>query len=103
MIAQLEKSAQINGVTVILDYEGLSMKQIKAMSTADTKRMLAFIQKAMPLRLKEVHIVKQPFIFNLVWAMIKPFLEEKMKNRVSIVRIDSCRREMLLEILPKTR
>lgn len=103
MIAQLEKSAQINGVTVILDYEGLSMKQIKAMSTADTKRMLAFIQKAMPLRLKEVHIVKQPFIFNLVWAMIKPFLEEKMKNRVSIVRIDSSRREMLLEILPKTR
>lgn len=83
IIAQLEKSAQINGVTVILDFEGLSMKQIKAMTPAATKRLLVFIQKAMPLRLKEMHVVKQPFIFNLVWAMIKPFIEDKLKSRVS--------------------
>lgn len=83
IIAQLEKPTQINGVVVILDFEGLSMKQIKAMTPAATKRLLTFIQEAMPLRLKELHVVKQPFIFNLVWAMLKPFIKEKLKTRVS--------------------
>ncbi|KOB70835.1 putative CRALBP [Operophtera brumata] len=47
-----------------------------------SKRLLTFIQDAMPLRLKEVHFVKQPMIFNVVWNMFKPFIREKLKNRI---------------------
>lgn len=82
IIAQLEKSSQITGVVVIMDFEGLSLKQVKALSPSYTKRLLTFIQDAMPLRLKEVHFVKQPFIFNMVWTLFKPFVKEKLKNRV---------------------
>lgn len=82
IVAQLEKSSQINGVVVIMDFEGLSLKQVKAMSPASTKRLLTFIQEAMPVRLKEVHFVKQPFIFNMVWQLFKPFVKEKLKQRV---------------------
>ncbi|KAJ8962416.1 hypothetical protein NQ317_011445 [Molorchus minor] len=45
-------------------------------------KLLSFIQDAMPLRLKEVHMVKQPFIFNMVWAIFKPFIREKLKSRI---------------------
>lgn len=82
IIAQLEKSTQINGVVVIMDFEGLSLKQVKAMGASTTNRLLTFIQEAMPIRLKEVHFVKQPFIFNMVWALIKPFVKDKLKKRV---------------------
>jgi len=82
IIAQLEKSTQINGVVVLMDFEGLSLKQVKAMGTATTKRLLTFIQEAMPIRLKEIHFVNQPFIFNMVWALIKPFVKEKLKSRM---------------------
>lgn len=82
IIAQQEKSTQINGVVVIMDFDGLSLKQIKGIESGSTKRLLTFIQEAMPLRLKEVHFVKQPFIFNMVWTLIKPFVKEKLKNRV---------------------
>ena len=82
ILAQLEKSSQINGVVVIMDYEGLSMKQIKAITPTATKRLLTFIQEAMMVRLREVHFVKQPFIFNMVWTLFKPFVKEKLKNRV---------------------
>lgn len=47
-------------------------------------KLLGFIQDAMPLRLKEVHMVKQPYVFKLVWSMFTPFIQEKLKNRVRL-------------------
>lgn len=50
-------------------------------------KLLGFIQEAMPLRLKEVHMVKQPFVFNIVWSMFKPFIQEKLKKRVCLLSL----------------
>lgn len=77
-----EPSSQINGTVVIYDFEGLGMKQIKSMSPGVVGRLLTFIQFACPLRIKEIHFVKQPFIFNMVWNLMKPFIKEKLKSRV---------------------
>ncbi|KAF5300289.1 hypothetical protein FQA39_LY11146 [Lamprigera yunnana] len=80
--AVIEPETQVNGGVVILDFEGLSTKHVMAFTPAVSMRLLSFIQDAMPLRLKEVHIVKQPFIFNMVWAIFKPFVKEKLKGRL---------------------
>ncbi|KAG5673908.1 hypothetical protein PVAND_003909 [Polypedilum vanderplanki] len=82
ILAQLEKSTQICGCIVIYDFEGLGMKQVMNITPSGTKRLLTFTQKAMPLRLKEVHIVKQPLIFKMVYALMKPLLDQKMKSRL---------------------
>lgn len=81
--AQLEEETQVRGVVCIMDFDGLAMKQVKALSPSFSKRLLTFIQDAMPLRMKEVHFVKQPFIFNMVWTLFKPFVKEKLNKRVS--------------------
>jgi len=39
----------------------------------------------MPLRMKEVHIIRQPFLFNMVWPMFKQFVGDKLKKRVSVI------------------
>jgi len=80
--AMLEPETQVRGVVVIMDFDGLSMKQVMGLTPAFSMRLLSFIQDAMPLRLKEVHIVKQPFLFNMVWTMFKPFIREKLKSRM---------------------
>ncbi|XP_034098503.1 retinaldehyde-binding protein 1 [Drosophila nasuta] len=80
--AQLEEETQVRGVVCIMDFDGLAMKQVKALSPAFSKRLLTFIQEAMPLRMKEVHFVKQPFIFNMVWTLFKPFVKEKLNKRM---------------------
>lgn len=81
-VAMLEPETQIYGTVVIMDFDGLSMKQVVGLSPSFSMKLLNFIQDAMPLRLKEVHIVKQPFLFNMVWQMFKPFVREKLKKRM---------------------
>ncbi|XP_011505202.1 PREDICTED: clavesin-1 [Ceratosolen solmsi marchali] len=80
--AILEPETQVHGVVVIMDFDGLSMKQVLGLTPSFSMRLLSFIQDAMPLRLKEVHIVKEPFLFNMVWQMFKPFVREKLKKRM---------------------
>lgn len=81
-LAILEPETQINGAVVIMDYSGLGMKQVKAFGPSFGMRLFSFIQEAMPLRLKEIHIVNQPFVFNMVWTLFKPFIKEKLKKRI---------------------
>lgn len=84
--ALIELETQIRGVVVIMDFKGLGLKQIKALSPSFSKRLLLFIQYAMPLRLKEVHIVNQPYLFSMVWTLFKPFIEKKLNSRVSTIK-----------------
>lgn len=44
LAAMLEPETQIRGVVVILDFEDLSMRQIKAMNFEFSHRLLTFIQ-----------------------------------------------------------
>ncbi|XP_055642662.1 alpha-tocopherol transfer protein-like [Toxorhynchites rutilus septentrionalis] len=81
-LAVMEPATQINGIVVIYDFDGLGMKQVKGMSPGAAKRLLTFIQEAAPVRIKAVHFTKEPLLFNMVWALMKPFVKEKLKNRM---------------------
>lgn len=45
---------KVYGTVVIMDFDGLSMKQVMGLTPSFSMRLLTFIQDAMPLRLKEV-------------------------------------------------
>ncbi|XP_015592333.1 clavesin-1 [Cephus cinctus] len=102
-LAMLEPESQVRGVVVIMDFDGLSMKQVMGLTPSFSMRLLSFIQDAMPLRLKEVHIVKQPFIFNMVWTMFKPFIRDKLKSRMFFhgTKMSSLHNYMAPSHLPK--
>lgn len=44
LVAMLEPSSQINGVVVVMDYNGFSMKQVKALTPSFAKLLITFIQ-----------------------------------------------------------
>jgi hypothetical protein len=78
----VEEETQVRGAVIIIDFHGLSTKQVMAMSPSFAMTLLLYIQEAMPLRMKEVHIVRQPFLFNMVWPMFKQFVGDKLKKRL---------------------
>lgn len=101
--AVLEPESQVRGVVVIMDFDGLSMKQVMGLTPSFSMRLLSFIQDAMPLRLKEVHFVKQPFLFDVVWRMFKPFTKEKLRKRMYFhgSKMNSLHEHLLPSHLPK--
>lgn len=44
-----------------------------------------FVQEVFPLRFKALHFVHEPSIFDWVFSLVKPFLSETIKGRVSIL------------------
>lgn len=81
-MAVLEPQSQVRGVVVIMDYNGMGMKQVRGLGPSFALLLLSFIQDAMPLRLKEVHMVREPFVFNMVWTLFKPLLRAKLNKRI---------------------
>lgn len=43
------------------------------------------LQDGFPIRIKAVNIINEPRIFKGIFAIIKPFLKEKIANRVRFV------------------
>ncbi|XP_011638066.1 alpha-tocopherol transfer protein-like isoform X2 [Pogonomyrmex barbatus] len=80
--AMLEPSTQIAGAIVIFDMDGLTLQQAWQFTPPFAKRIVDLLQDAMPVRIKNIHIVNQPYVFNMVFALFKPFLKEKLKNRI---------------------
>ena len=45
-----------------------------------------FVQNAFPARFKGVYIINQPWYMSVPLSIIRPFLSEKIKTRVSEAR-----------------
>lgn len=73
---------QVHGAVVIFDMDGLSLSQTWQFTPPFAKRIVDWLQDSVPLRIKGIHIVNQPKIFNIVFALFKPFLREKLRKRI---------------------
>lgn len=74
---------QIAGVTIVVDMAGVSFAHAKFLSPHLAKRTVEVVQECFPLRFKAFHILNQPFYFDAVLTILRPFLKEKIRNRVS--------------------
>ncbi|XP_065164334.1 clavesin-1 isoform X3 [Atheta coriaria] len=80
--AMLEPQTQVAGAVVIFDMDGLTLQQTWQFTPPFAKRIVDWLQDAIPCRVKNLHIINQPYIFNMVFALFKPFLREKLKSRI---------------------
>lgn len=81
LCALLEPETQVRGVVVMMNLRDMGMKQVSAFSPSFAVRMMGFIQDAMPLRLKAIHMIYNPMVWNVAWKVIKPLQTDKTSKR----------------------
>ncbi|CAH1117991.1 unnamed protein product [Phaedon cochleariae] len=97
-IAMLEPRTQLGGVHVILDLVGLSLVHVYQFSPSTAKLILDWVQDCTAVRLKGIHVINQPILFNMVYSIFKPFLGDKLKKMLFFHGVNS---KSLLENISK--
>ncbi|XP_025892066.1 alpha-tocopherol transfer protein [Nothoprocta perdicaria] len=77
-----EIETQQNGVKVIFDLQGWRFAHAFQISPAVAKKIAAVLTDSFPLKVRGIHLINEPLFFHPVYALIKPFLTEKIKQRV---------------------
>ncbi|XP_072934251.1 alpha-tocopherol transfer protein-like [Epargyreus clarus] len=83
-IRLLEEVEGVAGDIYILDASIVAPSHLGKLSPSAVKKFLICVQEAYPVKLKEVHIVNTSPIIETVVNLVKPFLKEKIKNRIFI-------------------
>ncbi|CAD7086529.1 unnamed protein product [Hermetia illucens] len=97
-----EPETQIGGIVVLLDMAGAGLGHAKFLVPYLSRKTVEVIQEAFPLRFKAFHILNQPFYFDAILAVLKPFLKEKIRKRIYLhgKSLESLHNHIPKEILP---
>ncbi|XP_045181950.2 alpha-tocopherol transfer protein-like isoform X2 [Mercenaria mercenaria] len=77
-----DDETQITGIIMIADLDGLSLNHAKNISPFYAKKISGLLQDSFPMRFKGIHYVNEPVVFDMVFAVIRPFMKQKILDRI---------------------
>ena len=86
-----DEETQVCGVMVINNLNDTSFLTVmKVARSEQMQRGLLFelLQDAFPLRFKGIHLVNQPWYISMVLAIVRPFMKQKLRDRLFIHGVD---------------
>ncbi|XP_049635272.1 alpha-tocopherol transfer protein-like [Suncus etruscus] len=97
------EETQVNGIVILADYKGVSLSKASHFGPFIAKKVIGILQDGFPIRIKAVHVVNEPRIFKGIFAIIKPFLKEKIASRFFLhgSNLNSLHTNLPRSILPK--
>lgn len=66
----------------MVDCEGFSFKHIRNIGIEQVKCMTSFMSGSFPLWVRRIHIVNNPRVFSLLYNMMKPFLDDRVRDNM---------------------
>ncbi|XP_025994094.1 alpha-tocopherol transfer protein-like [Solenopsis invicta] len=71
-----------NGYVNIIDASKISFGHVARISPLASKKQLYYIQEAVPMRLKEIHVINSPPAVELIMNIFKPFMKKELINMI---------------------
>ncbi|KAH0954008.1 hypothetical protein HN011_006497 [Eciton burchellii] len=99
----LEPIAQILGGVVIFDLKDITMAHAWCVTPQVASMMLSLMVTAFPIKIHAIHILHQSWIFDAIFAVFKPLLDNNMRNKIFFhgANYESLHKHILPAYLPK--
>jgi len=89
------------GLVVILDATGLTFSHVASMNITGLKKVLYYIQEAVPVRLKALHVLNTIPIVDTFFNMLKPFMKKELINLVHFhSNMETVKKYLPIDALP---
>lgn len=75
---------QQSGFVAVVDWSGFSLRQGGALGAAALRNLIAALRGRFPARFKAIHFLSAPFYVQATLALVKPFLDEKTRNKIHL-------------------
>lgn len=66
----------------VVDWSGFSLRQGGALGATALRNLIAALRGRFPARFKAIHFLSAPLYVQATLALVKPFLDEKIRNKV---------------------
>lgn len=98
-----EQRTQISGIVALVDMEGFGWEHMMQLSVDYIKNVVSLVQNSFPIRFREIHIINESYLFDMTYALVKPFLSEKIRTRIRFhgSDLESLHRVIPPAILPR--
>ncbi|XP_054717874.1 alpha-tocopherol transfer protein-like isoform X2 [Uloborus diversus] len=102
-MAMLNPVTQITGLVTIADMKDFSWSHLFNIPISDVKCFINALENCLPVRNKAIHVVNNSSVFSVLFALVKPLLNEKVQNRIYFHgdNLDSLHQQIPPEILPE--
>ncbi|CAG9831433.1 unnamed protein product [Diabrotica balteata] len=67
-----------SGLIFIIDVKGVGIMHLTRLKLGPLKKFFHYVQEALPVQLKEVHILNANYIMEKILAMCKPFMKKEL-------------------------
>lgn len=81
-LGSLEPVSQVMGGIGIFDFAGYSLNHMWYCSPTVVQQVIGLIVTSAPQRTNEIHVINNGWVFDLMFRMFKPFLDERMLRKI---------------------
>ncbi|CAF4826565.1 unnamed protein product [Pieris macdunnoughi] len=67
---------------VILDAKDLNLKMLTKLNLSVARKLSKYQETALPIRLKQVHVINAPSSIDTIFGLLKPFLKKELTDLV---------------------
>lgn len=76
------KNGTCDGYIFIGDAADVSLGHVSRISPIVLKKLVTYVQEAIPVRLKAIHFINTPPVMDVIMNMAKPFMKKEFWNMV---------------------
>lgn len=77
-----DPAAQTAGIAFVADFEGWSLANMRFVELRTTRNFMNYMQNCVPVLLSEAHVIRQPAAFDVLFAVVRPFLRDELAKAI---------------------